>query len=666
MTLILHLAIDVPLYHHFDYLPPDNTDIEALKPGIRLRVPWGKREAVGVLISVSTFSPLSFRKLKKALEILDNAPLFSETLLALIQFGSKYYHYPIGEVFASAMPLLLRQGKMPVYRQNFHTDIFEELPEAPFALGTDQISAVEIILEKAQQFQPFLLFGVTGSGKTEIYLQVIEKLLAQQKQALVLVPEIGLTPQTVSRFEKRFLVNICVLHSGLTEREKYQAWMDSKTGQAQIIIGTRSAVFIPLINPGVIILDEEHDISFKQQEGFRYSARDLAVRRAQLENIPVILGSATPSIESFYNVMRKRYILLTLPKRAGNAVSSIFKLIDLKNQPRTKNSSCLSVPLVNIIQTHLSQQGQVLIFLNRRGFSPVLICHHCGWIADCKRCDARMTLHQSPAYLQCHHCLTKRAVDKICLDCGEKNLCPVGTGTERLEENLTALFPDTPIIRIDRDTTKQKGTLKRKLNEIHAGKSCILVGTQMLAKGHHFPLVTLSVIINADSGLFSADFRGLERTGQLILQVAGRAGRMEKQGEVVLQTYHPEHPLLNVLLEKGYAEFAGRILEERSAVRLSPYEFLCLIRAESVDIQIALDFLSSIKALLFLQGITLGGPIPALMQKKAGKHRAQLLLQSPSRKKLQQALDYLIANLFQLKFKQRVRWSLDVDPLEMF
>ncbi len=660
---IFRLAIPTPLYHYFDYMAPDDINIDQLKPGIRVRVPWRKSEAIGILLSTSLSSEVDVKKLKNIIEILDKVPLFPDSLLLLIQFSSNYYHHPIGEVFAAAMPTILRQGKSTDYRQ--HAGIFETLPEIPPVLTQAQEEAVQKILEIPNSFQAFLLFGITGSGKTEVYLQVIDNILAQKKQAMILVPEIGLTPQTILRFQKRFRVPIAVLHSGLTDRERHNAWLQASNGDAEIIIGTRSAIFTPMKNPGVIIVDEEHDTSFKQQEGFRYSARDLSVVRAQFEHIPLILGSATPSLESLHNVKSRRYQLLELPERAGNAVHPVFSLIDLKKQPTPHGLSSL---LIDQVQKHLDQNSQVLIFLNRRGFSPTLICHQCGWIANCKRCDARMTLHQQPFRLQCHHCGASRAVDKICLDCGAQNLFPLGSGTERIEEVLQGYFPKIKIIRIDRDTTRKKGSLECKLGEIHAGEPCILVGTQMLAKGHHFPEVNLSVILNADSGLFSSDFRGVERTAQLILQVAGRSGRMEKPGEVILQTYHPEHSLLRVLLEQGYHQFAELALKERESAGLPPYQFLVLIRAESAQIDDSMGFLFEIKKLLnhFKDNkILLLGPIPAAMQRKAGKHRAQLLLQSPQRKFLKSHLAYLIENLSQLKHKSRVRWSIDVDPVEM-
>ena len=665
--VIFQVAVFVPLYGHFDYLAPKNISLDklqSLKPGIRVKIPWINREVTGVLLRISDKSEVSIKKLKTVIDIIDEIPLFPDSILELINFSSHYYHHPIGEVFEAAMPTILRQGKSANYREGY-TEEFEELPEAAFVLNPHQSDCVAKILNKLETFETFLLFGVTGSGKTEVYLQVIEQVIAQHKQALVLVPEIGLTPQTVARFEKRFLVKISVLHSGLTDRERHDSWMQARNGDVAIIIGTRSAIYTPLKHPGIIIIDEEHDLSFKQQEGFRYSARDLAVLRGKLENIPVVLGSATPSLESYYQAISQKYQLLKLPERAGAAVFPIVSLMDMKKQSKLKEST-ISFELQNLIQRHLNAKGQVLVFLNRRGFAPLLICNQCGWMAACKRCDAKMTLHQRPAYLQCHHCLSVQPVDKICRECQHTTLSTIGIGTQRLEEDLQQSFPNVSIIRIDKDTTKKKGSLTSKLAQIQQGQPCILIGTQMLAKGHHFPKVSLSVIMNIDSGLFSSDFRGIERTAQLILQVGGRAGREDKQGEVVLQTYHPEHLLLNTLLEKDYEIFAKEALKERCEAGFPPYQFFALIRAESVDIESTMNFLTDLKSVMGSNNIQLLGPIPAPMQKKSGKHRAQLLLKSKQRTHLIAQLDNLIQKQSELKYRSKVRWSIDVDPQEMF
>jgi len=486
-------------------------------------------------------------------------------------------------------------------------------------LNSHQQKAVDAVTAKLGDFGIFLLDGVTGSGKTEVYLTIIEKVLARGEQALVLVPEIGLTPQLVTRFRERFSEPVVLLHSGLSDNERLSAWLKAKQGDASIIIGTRSAVFTPLAKPGVIILDEEHDLSFKQQEGFRYSARDVAMKRGQLEKLPVILGSATPSLESLENAKQKRYQLLVLPERAGEANHPEIAVIDVCKQPMADG---LSSALVNAISRHLEKGGQVLLFLNRRGFAPVLLCHDCGWVSKCKRCDSNMTLFfkHGNKKLRCHHCGSERPADPECPECASTELQPVGTGTERLEEALAIQFPDVGIARIDRDTTRRKGAMQSLLDSVHDGSKRILVGTQMLAKGHHFPDVTLVGIIDIDQGLFSADFRATERMAQLIVQVSGRAGRAEKAGQVLIQTHHPDHPLLKVLLDEGYGSFASKALEERRLAELPPYQYMSLLRAEAVDEDLPIQFLQQAREMAEAinsqstgsGGVLLLGPIPGL------------------------------------------------------
>jgi len=545
-------------------------------------------------------------------------------------------------------------------------------------LHTAQAQAVEHISHQLGRFAVSLVDGVTGSGKTEVYLSLIERVLARGEQVLVLVPEIGLTPQLLARFSERFAVPIAVLHSGLSDRERLCAWQSAREGIAPIVIGTRSAVFTPLPKLGLIILDEEHDISFKQQEGFRYSARDVAVKRAQLEGLPVVLGTATPSLESLHNVNQGRYSKLVLRERAGAASHPDIAVLDVRKQPMFDG---LSMALVNAIRRHVDAGGQALVFLNRRGFAPTMLCHDCGWVAKCQRCDANMTLFSykgsGNSRLRCHHCGCERRADPHCPECESTELRPVGAGTERLEQALRRQFPDTGIIRIDRDTTRRKGAMQSLLDSVHDGSSRILVGTQMLAKGHHFPDVTLVGIVDIDQGLFSADFRATERMAQLIVQVAGRAGRAEKPGQVLIQTHHPDHPLLQVLLQKGYSAFAKSALEERRQAQLAPYNFMALLRAEAVDGQLPMQFLEHARQLAEaiikvngseggITGVQLLGPIPAPMERRAGRIRAQLLLQSAERAPLHHLLGPWLQQLERSKLGRKVRWSMDVDPQEMF
>jgi len=511
-------------------------------------------------------------------------------------------------------------------------------------------------------FNVWLLEGVTGSGKTEIYLQYIEEILKKGKQVLVLVPEIGLTPQTVRRFKARFNVEIDVLHSNLNDTQRLNVWERARTGQSAIVIGTRSALFTQFSDLGLIILDEEHDGSFKQQDGWRYHARDLGIVLAQKLNIPILLGSATPSLESVNNVQNGKYHHLMLSKRAGNATALRQFVIDLKHQ-RIQNG--LSEPLLQRMQEHLEKGNQVLLFLNRRGFAPVLLCHECGWIDECHHCEKPYTYHQHQRVLRCHHCGAQKTVPMQCGHCGSTHLVTTGLGTEQLEETLKARFPQYNIARIDRDSTARKGKLEGYLEDIQQGKSQILIGTQMLAKGHHFPNVTLVALVNVDNALFSLDFRAEERLAQLYVQVAGRSGRAEKQGEVVLQTHYPDHPLLTTLLEKGYQAFAEETLKLRHNMGLPPFSFQALFKAQCRHSEEAENALSQLASFFYeqkIEGLQVLGPIPAPFSKKAGQYRWQLLLQHTSRKQLQSALSRYSPELIK---SSQVRLILDVDPLDL-
>ncbi|WGE58146.1 primosomal protein N' [Actinobacillus equuli subsp. equuli] len=518
-------------------------------------------------------------------------------------------------------------------------------------------------------FETFLLNGVTGSGKTEVYLQVIEEVLKRGEQVLVLVPEIGLTPQTVQRFKARFNVEIDVLHSNMNETERLNAWLRAKNGESAIVIGTRSALFSQFEKLGLIIIDEEHDSSFKQQDGWRYHARDLAILRAKNLHIPIILGSATPSLESVQNAQNGKFIELSLTARAGNAQQSKQQLIDLKTQRITAG---LSDRLLAMMKQHLEQGNQVMLFLNRRGFAPVLLCHECGWMCECDACEKPYTYHQKQKILRCHHCSSQRVIPRQCGHCGSTNLITTGVGTEQLEQVLSEQFPTYQISRIDRDSTARKGALENHLNDIREGKSQILIGTQMLAKGHHFPNVTLVAIVNVDSALFSTDFRAEERLAQLYVQVAGRAGRAEKQGEVVLQTHYPEHPLLKTLLEQGYLAFAQEALKMRKVMGLPPFAAQVLLRATGKDNQQVVNLLQNLTAYfqqksteLGLQDIQLLPPFSAPMAKKAGHYRWLLLIQHRSRGVLQQLIDQFDLDKANLGLQTNIRLTLDIDPQEI-
>jgi primosomal protein N' (replication factor Y) len=478
------------------------------------------------------------------------------------------------------------------------------------------------------------------------------------------VPEIALTPQLVARFRDRLAVPIVTLHSSMTDAERLSAWRAARSGSAPVVIGTRSAVFTPLPDPGLIVVDEEHDPSYKQQEGFRYSARDLAVARAQRHGIPVVLGSATPSLESLHNVAEGRYRQLALPERAGRAGKPRIAVVDLRHHAARDG---LAQPVLAAIERHLAARGQVLVYLNRRGYAPTLYCTGCGWIAPCPACDARMTVHMRRARLTCHHCGADEAMPFGCPKCGSE-VRPVGQGTERVEQALNELFPGAPLVRVDRDVIRRRGDIERALEQVASGQARILLGTQMLAKGHHFPAVTLVAVLDADQGLFSVDFRASERLAQLIIQVAGRAGRADKPGEVLIQTHHPEHPLLQLLVERGYPAFAEAALEERREALLPPYASMALLRAEATRADYPRDFLLAARQLaepLVQASLQLWGPVAAPMERRAGRYRAQLMFQATDRMALQQLLRKLVPLLESEKQARRVRWSIDVDPVDL-
>ena len=727
---ILEVAVAAPVMGVFDYLAPASVDVPLLV-GQRLRVPFGRGTRMGWLVGSKAVSDLPAHRLRRVLSVLDTEPLLPPDLLGMLVWAARYYQHPLGEVLTAALPKALREGRdtasgetlwalnaegmsadpevlrrapaqlriykalrdrpapaaaadleavtstwrravtalgargwVTVSHATVALPVADIAPDVPPELTADQLRAVEQI-NAAQGFQCFLLDGVTGSGKTEVYLRGIEQVLAAGKQSLVLVPEIGLTPQLLERFQRRFQVPVALLHSGLSDGERLRAFTAASDGTAAIVIGTRSAIFAPLQCPGLIVADEEHDPSYKQQEGWRYSARDLAVWRARELGVPLVLGSATPSLESIENARSGRYTRLVLPLRTGAAGQPRVSLIDLRQHiPREG----LTQPLLAAIRRHLDAGGQVLIYLNRRGFAPVLMCPGCGEVVECKRCDARMVLHQQRALLVCHHCGSERPVPAQCPEC-KAELKAVGQGTERLEQALAAAFPDQQIERIDRDTTRRRGEIERRLRRVRNEEARILLGTQMLTKGHDFPRVTLVGIVDADQGLFGSDFRSAERLAQSFIQVAGRAGRAEHPGEVCLQTMFPEHPLLRVLINEGYPKFATLALEERRQAGWPPFACLALLRAEASQRPLVFSFLQEAAALAREHapaGLNVLGPASAPMERRAGRYRGQLLLQAGSRRALQQLLPAWREAVAGIEAQRRVRWSLDVDPVDLF
>lgn len=717
---IVRVAVPVPLFSLYDY----RNNGAQLQPGMRVLVPFGRRHHVGMVVATDIAPSVEPARLKTISEYPDTEPLLDDALLTLCRWVARYYHHPLGEVLSAALPVALRQARpaqrsarrvwralpteqadvdlkraplqralLDIIRQQdgpiAHSDLLARRPTAAQAL---QKLAERSLIEEAQQlhelargragsgpeltadqqttlnaaraagngFAPQLLDGVTGSGKTEVYFRRMTDVLANHRQVLFLAPEIGLTPQLIDRIQSRFDARIAVLHSALNDSERANAWLAARAGEADIVVGTRSAIFTPMPRLGLIVVDEEHDGSYKQQEGLRYHARDVALRRAQRADIPIMLGSATPSLESLSNVARQRYRHLHLPQRASGSQPPRVGVIDVRSRPLDGG---LSQALLDRIEPQLAAGNQVMLFINRRGYAPALLCHDCGWVAPCKRCDAAMTLHRGGRRIDCHHCGAVRPTPPICDQCGSKKLIAVGAGTERVAAALRARFPDIRMARFDRDSVSRKGRLEAQLADVASGKTQLLVGTQMLAKGHDFAQLALVGVVDVDSGLFSVDFRAPEHMAQLITQVAGRAGRGQVPGEVWLQTHHPEHPQLMHLLQSGYAGFAQATLDERRIAQLPPFGHLALLRTEARTLDTALDFLQAARNRMPAPaGVDYWGPVPAPMARRAGRYRAQLMLHATTRKPLHALLNQWQTILPKIPGVSRVRWSIDVDP----
>lgn len=726
----VRVAVPVYLFDCFDYLLSQQ-QYEQTEVGARVSVSFGRQNLVGVIMQkLPLDEPLNPRfKLKNITELLDDRTIIDEKVLSLLKWSAQYYQFPIGEVVHSALPTLLRQGKpynllartwklldhdaeSKVKRSEKQQDAYKilklhpvgtaenilnmagietatlkalakkeicecvlepqdfspqtvQMAQMPLSANEEQKHAIAQVLKFKNKYQAFLLDGLTGSGKTEVYLQIMEQILKQGKQVLVLVPEIGLTPQTISRFQSRFHCHIALLHSGLNDSKRLQAWQAAETGKASIILGTRSAIYTPIPNLGLIILDEEHDLSFKQQEGFRYHARDVALYRAHLQQCPVVLGSATPSIDSFALVENSKMQSLELNQRAGSALMPKIHILDLKVAQKQHGISLL---LIQEIRKRLERKEQVLIFLNRRGYAPVLICEGCGWQAQCPHCDANFTVHRQPyQHLHCHHCGTIHRMPEHCPSCNHTELKPLGMGTGKVEEHLNELFPDHDVIRVDRDSTSRVGSWQKIYDKIQKSEPVILLGTQMLAKGHHFPYVTLVAILDIDSGLLSVDFRATERTAQLIVQVSGRAGRGEHKGDVYLQTLRPDHALLNVLVQENYRTFAKQTLKERQIAMMPPFRYAALIRCESKQQNLNTEFLQKHAALLRQYSdlaLDIWGPIPAPMERKAGRYQSHMVLLSADRARLHYYLKDWWQNVLSDK-PSNMKLTLDIDPQEL-
>jgi primosomal protein N' (replication factor Y) len=722
---IARIAIDVPVGTLFDYCSDalDERDIGRLAV-----VPFGRNRNVGVIVQITQTSELPASRLKPIISILRDVPALAAQDLELLKFAAEYYCYPLGMAVTNALPALLRKAKtrhsacfrltaagaavtpealpgralaqralLTSLRENrvlepavvagmapsarrilrsFVARGWVEPTEPPHAaqavprhvrgiapvLNDQQTAASHAILQKLREFAPFLLFGVTGSGKTEVYLRIVDAVLEQGRQALILLPEIALTPQFQALISARFPATpIATLHSGLNENERLSQWRDAYSGAARIILGTRLAVFAPAPELGVIIVDEEHDASFKQQEGFRYSARDLAVLRARRTDIPLVLGSATPSLETYHNALAGRYTLLALRRRINHSLPRI-ECIDTRNETLTEG---LSTELMEAIGSCVNSKQQSLVFINRRGYAPVMLCRACGWLSRCSRCSANLVYHDSARQLRCHHCGLQKVLPTACPTCGNLDLRPVGHGTQRVENALRAGFPGARVLRIDRDSARRKHAWQGMRRQIAQREVDILVGTQMVAKGHDFPHLTVVGVLNADSLLHSTDVRSSERLYALLTQVAGRAGRGEIAGQVFIQTDFPDHPLYRALKEQDYEAFARTVLDERKQAGFPPYVHQALLRAEAANMAHALEFLEDAArtARALTPQVTIYDAVPAAMPRVAGRERAQLLVQSASRGHLHGFLKAWQAQLSTFT-STRARWSLDIDPLD--
>ena len=669
---ILNIALDTPLTSCFDYRWPCAPGDEPV-PGQLALVNFGRREVVGLIVGIKFTTEVPEDKLKDAIAVRSQLAPLSADWLALVGFAADYYQRPLGEVALPGLPKNLRVGTTVALDRAIKKlakadDTHDASPVDMPVLNAAQQSAADAI-GAAVGFAPMLLYGVTGSGKTEVYLQACARVLAREPdgQILILVPEINLTPQLEGNIRARFPgVMLATLHSSLSEGERMLHWLAAHQGRARIVLGTRLAILASLPNLKMIVIDEEHDPSYKQQEGLRYSARDLAVWRARQLAIPIVLGSATPSLESWHHAGAGRYRKLELRERAvRDAVLPRVALLDME---RDKPKDGLTAALVAALRLRLERGEQSLLFLNRRGYAPVISCESCGWISDCTRCSAFMVLHKPEHRLRCHHCSLELRIPRHCPTCGNVDLQPLGRGTQRVEEGLQQLFPQARILRIDADSTRRKGSAQAAFDTVHRGEVDILIGTQMVAKGHDFKKLTLVGILNPDTALFSQDYRASERLFAQLMQVAGRAGRTARSeggsvSEVLVQTRYAGHPLYSAVMAHDYERYAAALLAERRQAMLPPFMYQALLRAEAPELATAIAFLEAARDCSAHEGITINDPIPMTMTRVHNIDRAQLLVESASRPALQAFLKHWLALLREMK--SRVKWSLEVDPLDI-
>ena len=730
-SMFLKIAINCPLYKIFEYsFNSHGNSIPSDLSGRRVIVSFRNSMVLGIIIG--TCEQSSFPgNIKEIIELLDDSPVFDSPTVDLLKWASGYYHYPIGEVFYSALPIALKKNKKEqlkpvnqwhatengdeklIKRSALCKEALKIIKESPrtalylkeigiktqtikklsslnlikennirdtmtrwydrdiivtdsHTLNEEQLNAFNII-NNCRGFKTFVLHGVTGSGKTEVYLQLIAEKLREGRQALILVPEINLTPQTISRFFKRFNVPIVCIHSSLSETERHEAFIAMKKNEAAILIGTRSALFSNIPNLGIIIIDEEHDSSYRQADGFRYNARDCAVMMAYIRKIPIVLGTATPSIETCYNILRGKYEEIRIDNRAGASNSVIFSIIDMRKQYIEHG---ISRELALHINEELAKEHQVMLLLNRRGYSQKMICHNCGFVFMCQNCDANLTYHQTENRLICHHCETRYPVPVYCPKCGNHELTPTGNGTEQILEHLSTIFPNARPVRMDRDTTSKKGSLNVILNDISANKYNIIIGTQMLAKGHHFPNVTLVGIIDIDSQLYSNNFRASENLAQLIVQIAGRAGRGNKQGYVYLQTHTPEHPLLTTLINGGYDAFSQKCLLRRMNLKLPPATSLAVLKVDGTDREKVVGYISD--AYNYMLSVkndypetTFSHPVSAFFTRRQNRYHYYINISSLTRKEHSLFIEKIISVINSFRYRSNVHCLIEVDPLNL-
>jgi primosomal protein N' (replication factor Y) (superfamily II helicase) len=725
VSTVISVAVFAPLRQVYDYLEPADDAVPAALPGMRVWIPFGHGHRVGVVVARRLVPDVDIAALKAISAVLDTAPIIDQRMLALATWAASYYHHPLGDVVAALLPTRLRrrlplpditrtawrltaagadalaqlnataarQRKLltqlaiePTDEAGFGTNDFpwrpvlrrleskawverctveataQTVPIAPgVVLNAEQARAADAITARLGAYQALVLYGVTGSGKTEVYLEAIARCLTRGGQALVLVPEIALTQQLVQRFRSRFDKRVALLHSGLTDSERVRAWDASRNGRAEVLIGTRSAVWAGLPRLGLIIVDEEHDPSYKQQDGFRYSARDVAIMRAQQAGIPVVLGSATPSLETLANIERGKFTCLRLETRALAQSLPNIECLDVRG---LELKGGLSDALQRAMHEHLARGEQVMLFLNRRGYAPLLICRTCGEMRRCDRCDAFLVYHKAADAARCHHCDKYVPMRRPASCCDAADIAPVGLGTEQVEELVAELFPERRICRMDRDTVRHPNAMTAMLDDIAAGRVDILIGTQMVAKGLDFAAVTLVGVVDADSRLYALDFRAEERLAQLLIQVAGRAGRAARPGRVLIQTHQPHHPVLRRIIDEGYAAYAASALAERQEAGLPPYAAMAIVRAEATFAARPLEFLAAVRSELMANGppIETSYPIPALMERRAGRYRALIVISAPSRTTIGQVISLHLQAIETLARRQRVRFSIDIDP----